>query len=112
VCTTLVKTDYVGHYDVRRQLKLCNEGVREREDITPRTLNLGSRCRRSGQLQAWKLYVIQGCARPRAVVDILQNSLPRDCRPACSLTRYPNRAILAPECGGQVNNKINSKNKT
>jgi hypothetical protein len=48
VYTTLVKTDYVGHYDVRRQLKPCNEGVWERGDITPRTLNLGSRCRQVG----------------------------------------------------------------
>lgn len=44
MCTTLVKT-LRGHRDVRGQLKPCNEGVWERGNITPRTLNLGSRCR-------------------------------------------------------------------
>jgi hypothetical protein len=49
VCTTLIKTDYVGHNDVRGQLKLCNEGVWERG--TPRTLNLGSRCWQVGSFR-------------------------------------------------------------
>jgi len=51
VCTTLVKTDYVGHYDVRGRLKPCNEGVWERGDVTPHTLNLGSRCRQVGSFK-------------------------------------------------------------
>jgi hypothetical protein len=51
VCTAVVKTDYVGHYDVREQLKSCNEGVWERGDRTPRTLNLGSRCRQVGSFR-------------------------------------------------------------
>ena len=83
VCTTLVKTDNVGHYDARRQLKPCNEGVWESGDITPRTLNLGSRCRQVGSFRPGN-FVEYKTARPRAVVDILANPLPGACRTACS----------------------------
>lgn len=62
----------------------------------------------SGQLQARKLYVIQDWARPRAVVDVFGESAAENLS-CLQPVSYTNRDILAPECGGKVDIKINIK---